>query len=67
MTKTELDEALYRVRGFIPKILVGPGHSIRYFDGYGDPRPDYYRGVPVEVHAGWAERCEVLAMDDWPD
>lgn len=63
MTKDELDAALYKVDGFIPKIVVGPGHWIGSYEGFSDPRPGYYRGVPVFVHDGWGERCAVLPFD----
>lgn len=62
VTKEQLDDALFQVRGFIPLIVTGPGSLIRSFEGYDEPKPDHYRGVPVEVHPGWGERIEVVPM-----
>lgn len=67
MTEEELDAALYTVTGIIPLIVVGPGHNIARFTRYGDPKEAHYRGVPVVVHDGWGERCEIIPMTGLAD
>lgn len=59
MTKDELDARLWRVTQPAPVIVVGPGHPIRSFDGFGDPEDGYYRGARVVVHPGMGEDCVV--------
>lgn len=59
MTKDELDDRLRRVTHPGPVIVVGPGHPIRGYQGWGEPYDNYYRGARVVVHPGMGEDCVV--------
>lgn len=59
MTKTQLDERLYKLTTVAPVIVVGPAHPIATFEGYNDPWPGWYRGVRVMIDEGLGEDCIV--------